>query len=74
MAKMTLTKAEALLIQAEQVAWYGRNHSGLAEKVAAATTADSLQDNVEYPIHVINDHIPRGAAIEYMCGIAHNCD
>jgi len=69
--KITLTKAEALKIQAEQVAWYGRiaGREWLAEKVASMTTADALEDGVEYPIHVINDHIPRGADIEYLCGI-----
>jgi hypothetical protein len=69
MANMTMTKAEALKIQAEQVAWYSRYCVGLAEKVSAMTTADALEDDVEYPVHVINEHIPRGGDIEYLCGI-----
>jgi hypothetical protein len=66
-----MTKAEALRIQAEQVAWYSRNggREWLAAKVAAMTTADALEDDKEYPVHVINDHIPRGADIEYVLGI-----
>lgn len=66
-----MTKAEALKIQAEQVAWYNRNgdRSWLAGKIAAMTTADALEDDKRYPVHVINEHIPRGADIEYLCGI-----
>ena len=67
--KITMTKEQALKIQAEQVEWYGRHYPGLAEKVAAITTADALEDGVEYPVHVINEHIPRGGDIEYLCGI-----
>jgi len=67
----TMTKAEALKIQAEQIAWYNRDGSRpwLAEKIAAMTTADALEDDKEYPVHVINDHIPRGADIEHLCGM-----
>ncbi len=66
---ITMTKAEALKIQAEHVAWYARYRQGLAELVASMTTADALQDGVQYPVHVINEHIPRGGAIEHLCGI-----
>jgi hypothetical protein len=64
-----MTKADALRIQAEQVAWYNRNgdRPWLAEKVAAMTTADALEDGKEYPVWVINKHIPRGADIERLC-------
>ena len=54
---------------ARQVEWYGRNYPGLAEKVAAQTTADELEAGKLYPVHIINEHIPRGASIEYLCGI-----
>ena len=66
-----MTKEQALKIQAEQVAWYNRNgdRPWLAEKIASMTTADQLEDGKEYPVHVINEHIPRGATIEYLCGI-----
>lgn len=69
--KITLTKAAALQIQAEQIAWYSRagDRPWLAEKVAAMTTAEALEDGVEYPVSVINEHIPRGADIEYLCSI-----
>jgi hypothetical protein len=69
--KITMTKEQALKIQAEQVEWYGRiaGREWLAAKVAAMTTADALEDGKEYPVHVINDHIPRGADIEYLCGL-----
>lgn len=67
-----LTKAEALRIQAEQIAWYNRDNRfpWLAEKVASMTTADSLEDGVEYPVRVINEHIPRGGDIERLCGMS----
>lgn len=65
----TMTKAEALRIQREQVEWYSRtgDRPWLAEKVAAMTTADELQDGVQYPVYVINKHIPRGGEIERPC-------
>jgi hypothetical protein len=72
--RITMTKELALKIQAEQVAWYSRPGApgegiGLAEQVAAKTTADALQDGVEYPVHIINEHIPRGGDIEHLCGL-----
>jgi len=67
---MTMTKEEALKIQAEHVAWYAPKFSGnLAEVVASLTTADQLEPGVQYPVTVINQHIPRGGAIETLCGI-----
>jgi hypothetical protein len=67
----TMTKAEALKIQADHIAWYNRNGAfpWLADKVASMTTANELQDGVEYPVHVINKHIPRGGDIEYLLGM-----
>jgi hypothetical protein len=61
-----MTKAQALAIQAEQIAWYNRDgrFPDLAEKVAAITRADALEDGVEYSVHIINEHIPRGGDIE----------
>lgn len=71
MSKITMTKAEALRIQAEHIAWYAPKYAGnLAEAVARITTADQLEDGVEYPIITINEHIPRGGSIEHLCGIA----
>jgi hypothetical protein len=66
---ITMTKAEALKIQAEHVAWYSRLCPNLAEKVAAMTTADALEDDKQYPVTIINEHIPRGGDIEYLCGL-----
>jgi hypothetical protein len=66
---ITMTKAEALKIQAEQVSWYGRICPGLAEAVAKITHAEALEDGKEYPVRVINEHIPRGGDIERLCGI-----
>ena len=62
---ITITKQEALRKQAEQVARYACIYGiEVAVAVAAGTSAAALQDDVEYPVHVINRHIPRGAAIE----------
>jgi hypothetical protein len=69
----TMTKEEALKIQAEQVAWYSKYWTGfgtLAEKVASLTTADALQGGVAYPVRIINEHIPRGGDIEHICGLS----
>lgn len=70
--RITMTKEEALRIQREQLAWYNRDGSRpwLAAAIAAKTTADALESGKEYPVHIINEHIPRGADIEYLCGIA----
>lgn len=69
LVQITMTKAKALEIQAEQVKHYGQLRPGLAEAVAAITTADRLQDGIEYPTQVINFHIPRGGRIEALCGV-----
>jgi hypothetical protein len=67
-----MTKSEALKIQAEHIAWYESKYApgNLAEVVAGMTTADQLEDGVEYPIITINQHIPRGGSIEHLCGIS----
>lgn len=63
---MRMTKAEALRIQAEQVAHYaGIYGEHVRELVAAATTADQLPDG-EHDVVTINRHIPRGGAIEWL--------
>lgn len=66
---ITMTKAQALEIQRQQIAHYSPLRSDLAEAVAAITTAHLLQDGVEYSVFVINQHIPRGSAIERLCGV-----
>ena len=73
--KITMTKAEALKIQAEHVAWYAPKFAGnLAEVVAKMTTADQLEDGVQYDVITINEHIPRGGVIEHLCGISQPTD
>ena len=62
-----MTKAQALEIQRVQVEHYAKHYGEhVRALVAAATTADALQDGVEYPSWTINRHIPRGASIEYL--------
>lgn len=66
---ITMTKAEALAKQAEQIEWYANMWGDQVRSVvAAATTADALEDGKAYPVTVINRHIPRGAAIEMLMG------
>lgn len=60
-----MTKAQALAIQRVQVDHYAKHYGEhVRALVAAATSADALQDGVEYPSWEINRHIPRGGAIE----------
>jgi len=66
-AAVTMTKAEALEIQARLVTIYAPLCANLAEKVAAITTADKLEDDMAYDTDTINEHIPRGKAIEHIC-------
>lgn len=64
---ITLTKAEALKIQAEQVAHYAKIYGEwVRDAVAKQTTADALEDGVNYDMVTINRHIPRGGAIEQL--------
>lgn len=69
---ITMTKDQALKIQADQIAWYTHLRADLAERVAEITTADSLEDGVDYPVYIINRHIPRGASIERLAGLDPN--
>lgn len=62
-----MTKAQALEIQAKQLDHYAKYYGEhIRALVAAATTADQLEDGVEYPSWTINRHIPRGGAIEFL--------
>jgi hypothetical protein len=65
----TMTKAEALKIQAEQVAHYAQFRADLPAIVASMTKADELQDGVAYQMDVINRCIPRGGDIERFLSI-----
>lgn len=62
---MMMTKADALAIQARQIASYGAAYGveRVAALVAAATTADALADGL-HDVVTINRHIPRGGSIE----------
>lgn len=63
---MTMTKAEALRIQAEQIDHYAKFYGdGIRAIIAAATTADQLPDG-EHPVTLINRHIPRGGRLEQL--------
>ena len=66
-AMITMTKAEALEIQAKLVAIYAPLCANLAGRVAALTTAHKLEDDVAYDTDTINEHIPRGRVIEQIC-------
>lgn len=68
----TMTKAQALAKQAEQVEHYRQFCPDIADRVRAHTTAECLADGVEYPVAHINRHIPRGGAIERLIAEAHN--
>jgi hypothetical protein len=62
-----MTKAQALEIQARQIDHYAKQYGEhVRTLVADATTADALEDGVEYPATIINRHIPRGAFIEFL--------
>jgi len=68
MLKMTV--AQALAVQAKQVAHYSQNYSQCAALVAAATDTTGLDADVEYDMVVINRHVPRGHAIEVLLGFS----
>ncbi|MCJ7800160.1 MAG: hypothetical protein MUP33_10470 [Polaromonas sp.] len=67
MVTVTMTKADALDIQARLAAIYAPLCVNLADKVAAITTSDSLTDDVAYDTEISHEHIPRGRAIEQIC-------
>ena len=66
--QMQMTKAEAMAIQAKQVAHYQSwcPAVDLAALVAAATKSEELEEGVAYPMSKINQCVPRGAAIEWL--------
>lgn len=64
-----MTPREALKIQADQVAHYARLCDNLEAKVAEKTDIEWLDLDVEIDVSIINKRIPRGGAIEYLCGI-----
>ena len=69
--RITMTKAQALAKQAEQIEWYAsRWGDDVRTVVANATNADALDDDVDYDVVTINRHIPRGGAIEALMGRA----
>lgn len=60
----TITKAEALRIQAEQIDHYAAIYGEwIREAVAAKTNAAALADG-EHDVVTVNRHIPRGGFIE----------
>lgn len=62
---ITITKADALRIQAEQVEHYAAHYGDwVRQAVAAMTHADQLPDEGEHDIVIVNRCIPRGGAIE----------
>lgn len=64
---ITLTKAEALRIQAEQIDWYAALYGARVRTlVAAATQAERLDDGQAYDVVEVNRCIPRGGAIEHL--------
>lgn len=69
---ITMTVAEALEKQAEQIEWYAKAWNMPVDKVrsvvAEKTTAYKLNSTCGYDIVTINRHIPRGAAIEALFG------
>jgi len=65
-----MTPREALKIQAEHVAWYGKHRADLAQVVAAMTNISGLDLDAELSIIEINRRIPRGGDIEHLCGIS----
>lgn len=65
-----MTREEALERQESQLAYYEPNFPGITAKIKAKTTADQLEPNTLYPVHVINKHIPRGYDIERALGLS----
>jgi len=66
---MTMTKKEALAIQAKQLDYYDKRYPSLRAAVEATNKSDLLEDDVQYSISVINQHIPRGAMMGYLIGV-----
>lgn len=63
---MQMTKAEALKIQAMQIEHYAQQRGEYVRQlVANATNADTLPEGL-HEVYIVNRHIPRGGAIEYL--------
>lgn len=69
MFNIKMTPAEALDIQAKQVAHYSKYRSDLAEVVKSLTNVEGIDLNAPMSIFEINERIPRGGRIEHLCGL-----
>jgi len=71
---ITMTINEALMIQAHHVEHYGSLYPGGEDALRAAVEAQThippgLPRDSQVPVFLINQMIPRGATIAYMCGL-----
>ena len=67
---MKMTLREALRIQSEHIAWYGKYRSDLAAIVAGRTDVTGADLDAEMDVVEVNRRVPRGADIEWICGLA----
>ena len=66
---MKMTLREALAIQAQHIEHYGILRPDLPALVKAATHVYGCDLDAEMDIVEVNQRVPRGAQIEWMCGI-----
>ena len=66
---MKMTLREALAIQAKHIEHYGTFRPDLPLLVQAATNVYGCDLDAEMDIVEVNQRVPRGAQIEWMCGI-----
>ena len=66
---MKMTLREALKIQAEHILWYGGKRANLAQVVADLTHIEGFDLDAPMDMTEVNRMVPRGAQIEWLCGI-----
>ena len=67
--EVTMTLREALKIQAEHIVWYQKYRADLADVVARQTDVRGCDLDAKRSILEINERVPRGSAIEFICGL-----
>ena len=66
---MQMTLREALEIQRKHIEHYARLRVDLADYVAKQTNVEGCDLDANMDIVEVNRRVPRGASIEWMCGI-----
>lgn len=67
--RFQITLRQALKIQADQIKHYSKFRSDLPEVMASKTNVEGYDLDTPMDVADVNRLVPRGGAIEYVCGL-----